>query len=101
MGPKLSASKRATIVQRWQAALRQHEPTLPQPIIDAMIENALKGALGIFLGQLEEGMIELESVDVETLTGSEARTVLAILAHVHRQATQLQTRVQQLWLTGD
>ncbi len=89
------------IVQRWQNALLQNEPNLPRPIVDAMIQNVAKGSLGESLCQLEEGLMQLQTLDAETLTGSEARTLLAILTHVREQAEQIEASVRQLWRTTD
>ena len=89
------------IVQRWQNALLQNEPNLPRPIVDAMIQNVAKGSLGESLCQLEEGLMQLQTLDAETLTGSEARTLLAILTHVREQAEQIEACIRQLWRTTD
>ncbi len=85
------------IMKRWQKALLHCEPSLPRPVIDAMIQNVVKGPLGESLCQLEEGLMQLQTKDVDTLTGSEARTLLAILAHVRVQAEQIEQGLRQLW----
>jgi len=86
-----------SITQRWQSALEQSEPNLPRPVIDAMVQNVEKGPLGESLSQLERGLMRLEEIDAGTLTGSEARTLLAILTHMREQAEQIDARLQQLW----
>lgn len=89
------------IMKHWQKALLQREPNLPRPVIDAMIQNVVKGPLGESLCQFEEGLMKLQTMDVDALTGSEARTVLAILAHARAQAEQIEQGLRQLWSTAD
>ncbi len=86
-----------SIVQHWQTALLQTEPNLPRPVVDAMVQNVLRGTLGESLRRLEEGLVELEEVNPEDLTGSEARTILAILHHVSQQAAHIELRIRELW----
>ena len=92
-----AGSGQSVIAERWQAALLKREPNLPRPVVDAMVQNVMKGALGESLRDLEEGLIQLEAIDVESLTGSEARAILAILTHLGGQAVQLQISIEQLW----
>ena len=66
-----------------------------------MIQNVAKGSLGESLCQLEAGLMQLQEMDAETLTGSEARTLLAILTHVREQAEQIEASIRQLWRTTD
>ncbi len=101
MDPSHPIPKLDSIAQRWQAALLQSEPNLPRPVIDAMVQNVAKGSLGESLSQLEAGLMRLQEIDAETLTGSEIRTLLAILTHMRRQAEQIQVRLRQLWSTTD
>ncbi len=91
------ASQENTIAQRWLDALLQSEATLPRPVASAIIENVAKGPLGEPLHQLEQALIQLESVRPDDLTGSEARAILAILMHLSQQAGQLQVAIRQLW----
>ncbi len=86
-----------TIVRRWQRALLQTEPNLPRPVVDAMIQNVTRGTVGESLQLLEEGLVKLEEVNTADLTGSEARTILAILTHVREQATLIEMRIRELW----
>ncbi len=86
-----------SIVQRWQIALQQREPTLPRPIVDAMIQNAMKGSYGESLRQLEEALIRLEMSDPNQVTGSEARTWLAILVHMRQLSEDIEARLLKLW----
>jgi hypothetical protein len=86
-----------SILQRWQTALLRTEPNLPRPVVDAMVRNVLRGALGESLQRLEEGLVELEDVNPEDLAGSEARTILAILTHVSQQAVRIESRIRELW----
>ena len=85
------------ITQRWRMALHQHEPNLPRPIVDAMVQNAMKGLSGEALCQLEEALIQLETFRPDQLTGSEARTWLAILMRLCQQAEQMEASIRQLW----
>ncbi len=85
------------IAQRWQTALSQAEPNLPSPIIEAMVQNVMRGSLGEPLRQLEQAILQLETTNVGDLTGSEARTILAILKNLHGQAEQLEGKIRQLW----
>jgi hypothetical protein len=86
-----------SIAQRWQTALLRTEPNLPRPVVDAMVQNVLRGALGESLRRLEEGLVQLEDVNPEGLTGSEARTILAVLTHVSQQAVHIESRIRELW----
>jgi hypothetical protein len=97
VGKSDSVLDQDSIAQRWQTALLRTEPNLPRPVVDAMVQNVLRGALGESLRRLEEGLVELEDVNPEDLTGSEARTILAILTHVSEQAAQIETRIRELW----
>ncbi len=92
-----SESGQSLIAERWRAALLQREPNLPRPVVDAMVQNVMKGALGKSLRDLEDGLIQLEALDIENLTGSEARTILAILTHLCNHAARMQASIEQLW----
>lgn len=85
------------ISDRWRSALLEFDSTLPRPVADAMIQNATRGPLGESLRQLEECLSELERVQLEQITGSEARTVLAILIQMDRRVIELQAKIRQLW----
>ncbi len=85
------------VAERWGAALLQFDSTLPRPVALAMIQNAQRGPLGELLCQLEESLSELEGVQLEQITGSEARTVLAILNQLDRRVIELQTKIRHLW----
>ena len=97
MGNSDSILDQDSIVQRWQTALLRIEPNLPRPVVDAMVRNVLQGPLGESLRRLEEGLVQLEDVNPEDLTGSEARTILAILVHVSQQAVHIESRIRELW----
>lgn len=92
-----SHSNEDSAVEQWRTALLQFDPTLPRPVAQAMIQNVVRGPLGKSLCQLEEGLGRLEGVHPEQVTGSEARTVLAILIQMDRRVMELQTRIRQLW----
>ncbi len=62
-----------------------------------MIQNVARGPLGDSLRQLEGGLIKLEGIHPEEITGSEARTVLAILLQMDHRVTQLHSQIRQLW----
>ena len=87
------------VVDRWIGALREMEPNLPRPVVDAMVQNVVKGALGASLSGLEESLIRLEAMNVESMTGSEARTTLAILNHMYGEVENLRARIQRLWVS--
>jgi hypothetical protein len=63
-----------------------------------MVQNVARGPLGGILRQVEEGMLGLETVAVEDLTGSEAKTILAILTQLSRQVAELREKIQQQWI---
>ncbi len=85
------------IEERWLAALLQFDSTLPRPVAQAMIQNVLDGPLGDSLRRSEGGLLGLEAIHLGEITGSEARTVLAILLQMNRRILQLQANIQQLW----
>jgi len=62
-----------------------------------MVRNVARGPLGSPLRGLEEHLSVLESLRVEELAGSEARTILAVLIQTHERLIALQTRIRQLW----
>ncbi len=84
-------------VEQWRVALLEFDPTLPRPVAEAMVQNVGRGPLGSSLQQLEAGLAELERVRLDEITGSEARTVLAILLQLDRRVLELQSRIRQLW----
>jgi hypothetical protein len=94
---KNSASPPDPIIERWLTALARFEATLPRPIAEAMVRNVARGPLGSPLRGLEEHLSVLESLRVEELAGSEARTILAALIQTHERLIALQTRIRQLW----
>lgn len=97
MSASLPTSEQQTVLRRWRSALLQTEPNLPGPVVDAMVQNVAHGPFGGILRQVDEGMIGLETVAVEDLTGSEAKTILAILAQLSHQAAELREKIQQQW----
>lgn len=88
---------RDSIAEQWRNALLQFDVTLPRPVAQAMIQNVARGPLGESLQQLEENLSRLEGVRLEQVTGSEARTVLAILIQMDWRVRELQAKIQQLW----
>jgi len=92
-----SAPEEAVVVQRWRTALSTHEPNLPRPVVEAMVQNVIQGSVGEILCQVETGMLNLEGVSIENLTGSEARTILAILGQMVGQVRELEIKINQLW----
>ncbi len=92
-----SNSQQDAVAERWASALWQLDSTLPRPIAQAMIQNVIRGPLGEGLQRLEESLSELEGVHLEQITGSEARTLLAILIQMDRRVMELQGKIQQLW----
>ena len=98
MSSSLPISEEPAVLRRWRTALLQCEPNLPSPVVDAMVQNVARGPLGEILRQVEEGMLGLETVAVEDLTGSEAKTILAILTQLSRQVAELREKIQQQWI---
>ena len=92
-----SNSQQDGIAEHWRTALLQFDSTLPRPVAQAMIQNVARGPLGEPLRQLEESLCQLEGIHPEQVTGSEARTVLAILIQMDRRVIELQGKLQQLW----
>ncbi len=92
-----SNSQPDSIAEQWRTALLQFDSTLPRPVAQAMIQNVTRGLLGESLRHLEEGLSQLEEVHLDQVTGSEARTVLAILVQMDRRVMELQSRIRQLW----
>ena len=88
-----------SIAEQWRTALLQFDSTLPRPVAQAMIQNVTRGPLGESLCQFEASLSELERVQLDQVTGSEARTVLAILIQMDRRILELQSRIRQLWNT--
>jgi len=99
MSNSTPTSEHDPIVQRWLTALLQFDPTLPRPIADAMVRNVDRGPLGNSLRQLDGHLMELESIRVEDLAGSEARTILAVLIQMNHRVAELQAKIHQLWNT--
>lgn len=91
------SSEQLTVLRRWRNALLQTEPKLPSPVVDAMVRNVAQGPFGGILRQVDEGMLGLEMAVVEDLTGSEAKTILAILTQLGHQAAELREKIQQQW----
>lgn len=92
-----SVSEPDAITQLWLAALLESEATLPRPIADAMVQNVARGPLGETLRHLEQALMHLESLNLDDLSGSEARTVLAVLMAMDRRVNALQFKIRQLW----
>lgn len=97
MSPSPSVSEQDAITQLWLAALLESEATLPRPIAGAMVQNVARGPLGETLRHLEQALMHLESLNLDDLTGSEARTILAVLMAMDRRVDALQSKIRQLW----
>ncbi|MBI3536665.1 MAG: hypothetical protein HY070_03745 [Chloroflexi bacterium] len=85
------------IGERWLGALRSHQRGLPQPVAIAMVEAVGKAPLGDDLRKIEDALIHLETADLQEITGSEARVLVAILRQMDDELTQLETRLNYLW----
>jgi hypothetical protein len=92
-----SQSRTDPILERWLAALRAYQPGLPQPVAVAMVETAAKGNLGSELRKIEEAVMGFECANLEDLTGSEARVLIAILRQMGGELAQLEARLHALW----
>jgi len=101
MSDPIKVSKQDPYVQRWMTALLQFDATLPRPIAEAMARNAMRGTVGNVLKQLDEGLAKLETIRVEDLAGSEARTILAVLIQMNQRVAQLQENIRALWNPPD
>jgi hypothetical protein len=97
MSASLPPSEQLTVLRRWRNALLQTEPKLPSPVVDAMVHNVAQGPFGGILRQVDEGMLGLEMAVVDDLTGSEAKTIVAILTQLGRQTAELREKIQQEW----
>lgn len=92
-----SSSGHDPVLARWLAALRAYQPGLPQPVTVAMVEGAAKGNLGIELRRIEEAVMSFECANLEDLTGSEARVLIAILRQMSGELAQLESQLHALW----
>lgn len=70
---------------------------MPRPVADAMVRNVARGSLGETLRHLERALMYLESLNLDDLAGSEARTVLAVLNVMVQRVVALQSKIRQLW----
>jgi hypothetical protein len=86
-----------SIRQRWLTALYTHQPNLPAPVAAAMVDRAVTGQLGQVLQPIETTLLDLEAASLDSVTGSEARVLIAILRQMRGELTQLEARVAQLW----
>ena len=85
------------INQRWLVALRTDQPGLPQPVAAAMVGAAGKGPLGGQLQAIEEALMHLEKANLQDLTGSEVRVLMAVLREMCDTLAQLERRLKHLW----
>lgn len=92
-----SNSEQDVITQLWLSALLELDATLPRPVADAMVRNVARGPLGETLRHLEQALMHLESLNLDDLAGSEARTVLAVLIVMDQRVVLLQSKIRQLW----
>ena len=94
---KLTSATPNPVSERWLAALRDYQPGLPQPVAVAMVDAAAKGNLGSQLRVIEEALMTFEKANLEELTGSEARVLIAILRQMQGELSQLENRLNHLW----
>lgn len=90
-------STRDPVSARWLDALRNHQPGLPQPVAVAIVEAAARGTFGEPLRNIEHALMCFESANLEDLTGSEARVLIAILHQMHGELAQLESQLSHLW----
>ena len=83
--------------QHWLTALQTHQPTLPGPVAERMVDNAANGQLGATLQVFQTALTELQGAKLDDITGSEARVLVAILSQMRSELTQLQASIAQLW----
>ena len=86
-----------SISQRWLVALRTDQPGLPQPVAAAMVDTAAKGPLGGQLRTIEDALMHLEKANLEDLTGSEVRVLMAVLRGMRDTLAQLESQLKHLW----
>jgi hypothetical protein len=86
-----------SINQRWLSALRSDQPGLPKPVAEAMVDGAAKGPLGGQLRTIEGALLHLEKTNLQDLTGSELRVVMAVLGEMHDTLAQLESQLKHLW----
>ena len=70
---------------------------MPRPVAEAMVEGAAKGHLGMQLRRIEEALSSFENAELEGLTGSEVRVLIALLSQMQLDLGQLQSRLSGLW----
>ncbi|MBI5033337.1 MAG: hypothetical protein HZB51_22685 [Chloroflexi bacterium] len=97
MSHSQSISEQDAITQLWLSALLESDATLPRPVADAMVHNVARGPVGETLLRLEQALMHLESLNLDDLAGSEARTILAVLIAMDRRVNALQFKIRQLW----
>ena len=85
------------ISSRWLVALHAHQPGLPRPVAEAMVDGAAKGVLGQQLRGIEEALMSFENAKLNDLTGSEVRVMIALLTQMQGELAQLQSRLSDLW----
>jgi len=95
--PSSAGNSNDGIRSRWLDALPAHQPGLPQPVAIAMVEAVDRGSLGEHFRKIEEALIHLENAELQDLTGSEARVLVAILRQMDNELAQLETRLNYLW----
>jgi hypothetical protein len=99
MSDLIGHTEQTELVQRWLDALLQLDATLPRPVAEAMARNVSRSAVGTALGRLDTGLLELESISLDDLAGSEARTILAVLLQMNQRVAQVQAKLHMLWNT--
>ena len=62
-----------------------------------MVDAAARGNLGSQLRVIEQALMNFEGANLEELTGSEARVLIAILRQMHNELSQLENRLNHLW----
>lgn len=97
MSNSIEEARQVELVQRWLDALLQLDATLPRPVAEAMARNVSRSAVGTALGRLDAGLLDLETINLDDLAGSEARTILAVLLQMNQRVAQVQAKLHQLW----
>ncbi len=92
-----STSDSDAVIPRWLDALLQVDPNLPRPVASAMVQNVARGSVGEPLRHLDQAILALEAVPPAELTGSETRTVLAILTQLEGRIAHLKANLLELW----
>lgn len=88
-------------LQTFIEAIQQSYPNIPGPVISAMAQNTIQGPLGQPLGAMAEAIHALENTDCRSLTGSEIKSAVAIIAHLTQRVVSFQASLTQHWSDTD